>query len=375
MKKQCGVVLENMYVDGALAPNRPCFTLSPNTQTRRLGIVCVLLDGVRRGKRLRATAESWLQDLSDTIGMNLERSPIRSGNVSMARSSSGHYFALCKQLNLVIERGSVLTPTRAGKRLLSHYWSGSQPYPLRAETATALLYALLCNDFFGLKTIIRALRRGRDTVDAIRAHFQSELIDVLAEGRCTKVPAYRRAVEDRRKVVSNWKKPEKYAEHGVTARLNWLADVGLVRCDLEAVPRTYRICPLRTDVASLVDAVKYPTRRAILDQLCTFRFTLKDPQADLTSKDVDELLRDCLEARAFETDRPHKIRKKVLTEDLILEVLIGYPHLLRKLAASNVRLVDRLNGFCTHHWRYDVVVASRSSQCYVLRTEAHGKGA
>jgi hypothetical protein len=208
--------------------------ISINTQARRLGCFIYLLGQIARGKRIESLLLALSSQEVAILKRNIEDSGITSGYLTTKSSSVKHYLDAAIELRLLSKQGSVFSLTRRGRFLVEAVRPDLEaPYPLTREARVFFLHTLLETDYFGALAIVRSLLDGTRKLSAIQRDHRSQLLHVLGDAsqRAGNERLHRLA-QDRIILIQHWKKPESYSEHLVAAKLNWLADLGI----LENVP-------------------------------------------------------------------------------------------------------------------------------------------
>ena len=228
--KTISSVLSGIISSRFVRYGKSCGILSVNTQARRFGSLLYVIGKIRNGIKnetlLHTPSESEVRDLL----ANFRKHGINSGEISTNKWSIVHYLDLANELHLLTKQGSIYDLTAHGK-LLSNLNSSkiTEPYPLQNSAKHFLLASILKLDFYGIKALISILLSGRTTMVNLKNSYQESLLKVLKElsigSRDSHLLNY---VKDRSLGINDWSKPVQYADHLVSARLNWLADLDLI---------------------------------------------------------------------------------------------------------------------------------------------------
>jgi hypothetical protein len=208
--------------------------ISINTQARRLGCFIYLLGQITRGKRIESLLLSLSSQEVAALKRNIDDSGVTSGYLTTKSSSVKHYLDAAVELRLLSKQGSVFSLTGRGRFLVEAIRPDLEaPYPLTIEARVFFLHTLLETDYFGALAIVRSLLQGKRKLSMIQREHRSQLLNLLGDvSQRAGNERLHRLAQDRIILIQNWKKPESYSEHLVAAKLNWLADLGI----LENVP-------------------------------------------------------------------------------------------------------------------------------------------
>ncbi|HMG03839.1 MAG TPA: hypothetical protein VK581_00175 [Chthoniobacterales bacterium] len=163
---------------------------------------------------------------------NLIGNGFTSGYLTQKASSIAHYLDAAVELKLLVKQGSMFSLTNRARFLMDGIRPQSaSPYPLDPQTKVFLLHVLLGVDYFGLAAVVTSLLRGKGKLIQIQREHQSQLLRVLeATTRGSSDSRLHRLAQDRIIGIRNWKQPDSYSEHLVSAKLNWLVDLGIAKC-------------------------------------------------------------------------------------------------------------------------------------------------
>jgi hypothetical protein len=204
--------------------------ISVNTQARRLGCFIYLLGQVARGKRIESLLLSLSSQDVAALKRNIDDGGFTSGYLTTKSSSVKHYLDAAVELRLLAKQGSVFSLTGRGRFLVEAVRPDLEvPYPLAIEARVFFLYTLLETDYFGALAIVRSVLQGKRKLSAIQQEHRSELLRLLGDvSQRAGNERLHRLAQDRIILIRNWKKPELYSEHLVAAKVNWLADLGIL---------------------------------------------------------------------------------------------------------------------------------------------------
>ena len=203
-----------------------------NTKVRRLAYLTAIVNILgRSGLSERAIlarlvrwgqqSKTWLKDYW-----------VQTGEVTSTHrnSAGGRYLHLATNLGLVASISGVYRDTRVGLvlwELARGQNTSLNPFYLTKAEQLFFAYLLLERDADILLTVTDYLLEHPDSPLAqIQRHFQSRLVERLnSKIRISQDERLKQRLLDRRTVIQEWEKPERYAEHIVPPRLNWLLDL------------------------------------------------------------------------------------------------------------------------------------------------------
>lgn len=204
-----------------------------NTKTRRLAYVQALVTILKTGNfseaQLRERIVRWSNENVDS----LRGYWVPTGEITSTRQNSAgsRYIDLAVSLGLIASISGVYRYTRVGIVLLT-LLERTQAYSVNTfqlALCSRLFFAYLLlqkdADFFLLVSEF-LLMQERPSLAQMQREFKDRLIERLnLKIAMSPDERTRRAMIDRRREVDNWKKPERYAEHLIPPRLNWMLDL------------------------------------------------------------------------------------------------------------------------------------------------------
>jgi len=205
--------------------------VSVNTQARRLGCLIFLIGQVAHGRKIQSLLFSLpVHELTD-LKQNLTDNGYTSGYLTKKASSIEHYLNAAVEFRLLAKQGSMFSLTNRGQFLTDAVRPDcGHPYPLNQQAKTFFLNVLLRADYFGLAAVVSSLLQGARRLIQIQREHQSQLLCLFnGAARSSADSRLHRMAQDRIINIRNWKKPESYSEHLVSAKLNWLIDLGIVK--------------------------------------------------------------------------------------------------------------------------------------------------
>lgn len=349
----------------SLQDSRSAGILSVNAQARRLGCLIYLVGLVASGRRLRsllmAPSPSELADLESHV----RKQGFTAGFLTAARSSFRHYADAVVKLNLLVQQGELFELTARGRFLAAAIkpdWR--RPYPLAPEVKVFFLHLILASDYLGIAAILRSLLQDGMTSSDIKRGHQSQLASLLELlARTTRESPRQHSARDRLLSLRDWKNPASYCEHLVSAKLNWLADLGIVRLPSSptvplSVTEEHR--PWLENWIATVD----PNDAHLLALLLSFAQIVVPTTVSASSDTRLSVLE-----TAFARLAPASGLAKLRFTDFVLFLACFHPQLVTQWIGSRETIFPESRFSCGNA-TYTVQSAARSTQSYVLREDA-----
>lgn len=342
-----------------------CGVVSVNTQSRRLGCIIYILGQVAHGRKIEPLLFSPSTQELDELKKNITGNGFYSGYLTSKASSVKHYLDTAIAFHFLVRQGSVFNLTGRGLFLLQAVRPDiAHPYPLTGPSKTFFFHSLLATDYFGLSAIARLLLDGNRSPISIQREYQTQLFQVLDDASSNSTNTrLTRLAKDRMISIRNWKNPKSYSEHLVSAKLNWLADLGI----LESVPSDNpNLAPKKEHRDWLEDLTNTTTPTASHLLAFTLNYCSKIQKKEMfsTAEDI------CLALnKAFERLVRESALAKIRCGDFLLFLLCFHAPLLLCLVKKKQKLFPTTTVECDHH-RYQVHFASRPTQSFIIR---HGK--
>ncbi len=209
---------------------------STNTKTRRLAYVQALVTILKAGNFAEAQLLERIVRWSNENVDSLRSYWVTTGEITSTRQNTAgsRYIDLAVSLGLIASISGVYRYTRIGLVLLTllERTQGHSVNTFQLPLSSRLFFAYLLlqkdADFFLLVGEFLLLQE-RPSLAQMQREFKDRLIDRLnLKIAMSPDERTRRAMIDRRREVDNWKKPERYAEHLIPPRLNWMLDLLLL---------------------------------------------------------------------------------------------------------------------------------------------------
>lgn len=337
--------------------------LSVNTQSRRLGCMSYILGQVAHGRKIESLLLSPSTEKLGELKKNINSNGFDSGYLTSNSSSVKHYVDAAIALHFLVRQGSVFNLTGLGLFLLQAIRPDTaHPYPLTSPSKTFFFHSLVATDYFGLSAIARLLLKGKSQQISIRREYQTQLLDVLGEATSGSTSArLSRLARDRIISIRNWKKPESYAEHLVSAKLNWLSDLGV----LEEFPSANTIATKREHRGWLEDLTKtpMPTDSHLLALTLNYSSAIRQEETCSTVENICSVL-----SESFERLVRDPTLDKIRCSDFLLFLLCCHAPLLLYLIEKKQKLISATTVECNDHL-YKIHFASRPTQSFIIRYE------
>jgi hypothetical protein len=338
--------------------------LSVNTQARRLGCLIYLVGLVASGRKVRSLLMAPSSSEVADLRRHIQEQGFTSGFLTRAKSSFRHYADAAVKLNLLVQQGDVFEVTTRGRFLAAAIkpdWR--RPYPLAPEIKVFFLHVILTSDYLGTAAILRSLLQDGMTSSHIKRDHQAQLESLLnALSRMTSdTPLYGPA-RDRLLSLRDWKNPASYCEHLVSAKLNWLMDLGIV-----TVPPSSTV-PLsvteehRPWLENWIATVA-PNDAHLLALLLSYAQIVVPTAAPASSNPLLSTLE-----TAFARLAPAGSLAKLRFTDFVLFLVCFHPQIVTQRIRNRETLFPESRFSCGNA-TYTVQSAARSTQSYVLREE------
>jgi len=291
---------------------------------------------------------------------NLVANGLRSGYLTDKQSSIKHYLEAAVELHLLVRQGAVFRLTSRARFLVDAIRpDAASPYPLTAATKIFFFYTILESDYFGIAAVIRSLLAGKRRVATIQREHRDQLLGVLTEViERSRDSRFNRVLQDRILLIRNWKKPESYAEHLVSAKLNWLADLGV----LQGVPLSTAevlVSKPHEDWAINLTSAVVPTDTHLL--ACALRYgAVINVESPTENSDFCAAL-----DMAFNRLAGPSALRKIRTIDFLLFLLCYHSNLLVNLTKTARELPLAKTIRCRER-SYETHFASRSTQSFII---------
>lgn len=339
-----------------------CGVVSVSTQSRRLGCIIYILGQVAEGRKIESLLLSpSTEELAD-LKRNLNSNGFDSGHLTRNASSVKHYLDAAIELRFLVRQGSVFNLTGRGLFLLEAVRPDTaHPYPLTSSSKAFFFHSLLATDYFGLSAIARSLLQGKARPISIQREYQTQLLSVLGDAASSSASTrFTRLVKDRIIAIRNWKNPTSYAEHLVSAKLNWLADLDI----LEAAPSANTGLGAKKEHRDWLEEftkTTVPTESHLLAFSLNYCSAVGKGEPASAVNDICSAL-----GGAFERLVLEPTLAKIRCSDFLLFLLCFHTPLLLMFVKKKQRLTPATTVECGNHL-YKIQFASRPTQSFIVR--------
>jgi hypothetical protein len=362
-----GKVFGSFVTQSAIRFDANAGVISVNTQARRLGCFVYLIGQIADHKNIESLLLSLPSDGLAMLKENLVANGLRSGYLTDKQSSIKHYLDAAIELHLLVRQGAVFRLTSRGRFLVDAARPNFvSPYPLNVAAKTFFFYTILESDYFGIAAVIRSLLAGKRRVATIQREHRDQLLGVLSEVvERSRDSRFNRVLQDRILLIRNWKKPESYAEHLVSAKLNWLADLGVLQGVPLSTAEVLVSKPHEDWAINLMKAV-VPTDTHLL--ACTLRYS-----AVINAESPTENTDFCAALdMAFDRLAGPSALRKIRSIDFLLFLLCYHSNLLLNLTKTARELPLAKTIRCRER-SYETHFASRSTQSFIIGRSRKGR--
>jgi len=207
-----------------------------NTKTRRLAYLSAIIS-LLRDEAL--TERAFLEKLTQWAKNNtsfLHGYWVDTGEItSTYKNSAGtRYIDLARKIGLVTTIGGMYRASRDGLILYSLLKKEKpihNPFFLSDEEKSFFTYLLISEDADVLLTIINQIDSNQDiSLSELQNSFYKDFLDRLErKSNLIEEDIDKRQILERRNIIAHqWKKPERYSEHIIPPRINWMCDLDLL---------------------------------------------------------------------------------------------------------------------------------------------------
>ncbi|AFK04125.1 hypothetical protein Emtol_2992 [Emticicia oligotrophica DSM 17448] len=237
--------------------------LNTNTKVRRLGYLKLFFRFIRDRKKIpEGFIDKRFEEYSLLFTSQLNDLVNNKGIIQDFRGKSAQpYITLLKEMDLITTINRAVVPTKWLKTYLTirdFFTDNSlEVFVLDKIDKLFFLEVILKKDFLYTSIILEFLYvRPVSSSKQIIEQFQSLLISKIKKisnqinNKNNKSISLLKEIEKR---VISWKKPEKYLEHIIIPRLNWLADLDLITLDNNLIKINDNCIELVSELNSWID--------------------------------------------------------------------------------------------------------------------------
>lgn len=204
-----------------------------NTKTRRLAYLSAILLTLRQDSLSEQVLSAKLTKWSQDHRVDLNSYYVQTGEITSTRKNSAgaRYLQLAERSGLIVPIASMYRSTRMGLvavALITQHQLNHNPFYLNTAERLFYIYYLLRVDADILLTVTDSLlKNDNGSLHYLQETFRDSFLTRIAKKSAwSQDEALRQYLHSRQIEIENeWKKPERYAEHIVPPRLNWLLDL------------------------------------------------------------------------------------------------------------------------------------------------------
>jgi len=210
------------------------FLQNIHTTARQLPVITKIvtfLDDKQLHKRvLEKLLVAWSIN-QEEVNESYKRGKGKITNDNKKTNALRHYLDASTTLGLTIKYNDLFKNTKISRVFLSLYHNEDDSYKKKLSEKAFYIFQLLRQD---ADAIIQCLEQLKDKSNKIQKHLQEEFRNSFNERLILKTnhaqgKAKFKISEKYRTINFIWKKPEKYAEHIIAPRYEWLSNLELVR--------------------------------------------------------------------------------------------------------------------------------------------------
>lgn len=225
-----------------------------HTTNRQLAICSKIVDELKNRQVPKSILISKLIKWStekEIVDLEYQKDKGKITNKGKPTTAIGHYLNLCESLSLITKFSDVYSSTR-----LSFVLSFFSSYGFKFKAGEKLFYAyqLLNIDADGLILILEILSKNQILNQAdLQKKFSKGLQERLQYKRQYSVGSTKFNIGNKLvRVQLLWKSPEKYAEHMVAPRSEWLKILGLVNIERLKSSTVYSLTDIGREIFNLL---------------------------------------------------------------------------------------------------------------------------
>jgi len=203
------------------------------------------------------TSEAYVQLGNDYSRFSGRVTTWKDGSHVSNSAAAMRYLSFLSDLALVTRGGNLVRRTWDGELLCALDEKDVEPAPFTvgAHTALFFLQTLLRADTDGILTVLQmVMTLGEATLNQLQRGLQRALVDRLAvKASLARTDDVARALAFKaNSIQTEWRAPERYAEHIVPPRLGWLTDLGLVSVTAVGTSKTHSLTDSGRNIATLL---------------------------------------------------------------------------------------------------------------------------
>lgn len=341
--------------------------LSVNTRSRRLGVLLFLVNCISQGRKIEFQLLSPKEMEIEILKKNFRSQGFFSGELSSNKWSLQHYLNLGQGLNLFVRQGAIFDLTSEGM-LLSTFLTKDflAPYPLSTPIKMFFLFQILSLDFWSIRTLAHQIVANTTILKEFFSSFQNTLLTTLSEfSGNSKSSIEQRKSRDLILRIKNWRKPEKYSEHLVAAKINWLFDLGLISLSNKR-EKLIEVNEKQKGWFEKVASITIDSGKEFFELMEAYFDGFLQASAQKTSNTTIDYFENALEKLFSSFNRSEGFQK--IRTDIARMVFYCQEMKLLKRGKENMGNSPQGNfDFSTDKWHYQWHFSGRNTQSFVAR--------
>lgn len=220
---------------------------SLHTTARQLLVCYKILTIIGKRQLPKDILRKLILDWSYLISKNNETYTKRKGKLTegdKATTALDHYIHLCESLNLVASLNNTYTCTRSAEILLSFSNEKETHESLGVTQKIFFFSQLIALDMDGLLLALQILKEEPAGLaqKELQIRFKDSFNERLTTKQSTSNDQVRNAISEQYRLLNyTWQKPEKYSEHLLVPRYEWLFDLNLINIQKKGGATNYSL--------------------------------------------------------------------------------------------------------------------------------------
>lgn len=154
-------------------------------------------------------------------------------------SAFTHYLDLCSSLNLVTNINSFYSCSRVS-HILIHFLNKRENENFQLEEKLFYFFQLMFTDADGVLFIIQQLYDNPKNQIDLQRQFKDRFNERLIAKQDNANPIIKKTISEKYRVINFiWKKPEKYSEHFLIPRCEWLSTLDIIKINKQGSSTQY----------------------------------------------------------------------------------------------------------------------------------------
>ena len=236
---------------------------SLNTTARQV-IICFQIVRLLSEKQL---PESLLKDLMLSWGSEQEGENVsyKNSKGKITNTSFKHYLKLCNSLGLISEINRFYANTRLGHLFLHFIKKENNTNNIGEIQKTLFSFLLLHKDTDGFLLILDMLvDLGETNQKRLQQEFKSAINNRLVDKKEVAIQTVKEIISEKYRTINFiWKNAEKYAEHVLIPRVEWLITLGWIEVNKKGSSSFYSLTNEGTKFCNLIPQIPATVTRDI----------------------------------------------------------------------------------------------------------------